>query len=297
MAYYVRVINGGRSDVIRIQDARTFEEAQRVIRQQPGGELASLQDIGTTAGNSAALQASGGRLVSGHWTWDGYSPTSYVQYFLGMGGPGGGGYAGGGGTGDTGDTGPTPPGGGGGGTGSLPTGDALQQLLAGLEGRQNVFAQEVTDPLSRAGGTTFLRRGLEAAGPSVEAAFQLRNLLAPTQGGVVDPSALIEFNDFLPTLSAGGSGFQRPSLAGLRQSVIDLMSRNTAGTLSETASERLEDPKLQARLISATSRAREVPGFMRDAFDRVFARRFRNASMADPEGRLLPGFVERGFRF
>ena len=169
--------------------------------------------------------------------------------------------------------------------------DILAEFLSGVQNRGVSFDRNVVDPALRFGGSTALRNALSRGFDPVNAAFELKGLLASED----EVENLPEFGDFVPT------GSRIPTVEAIRGLLREVVRRQALGTgapggLTGGAALELEDEKLQGRLITAASGTRRVPGFLRDSFRTAFRRRLQAARLATPAGNLIEQFVSGGFR-
>lgn len=178
--------------------------------------------------------------------------------------------------------------------------DILAELLSGVEGRGNFFDARFVDPQVRGRGSSSLRSSLARGFDPTNAAFEITSLLGAQEGDqAID---LPEFNTFASDM--GGI----PSLDSIRNLLKDLVRRQRigqdpgaeltgrAGSLSGAALTALESSVLQNRLIRASGGARQLPGFLRNAFGTALNRRISQETFANPGGNVLGTFVDRGFR-
>tara|TARA_R110002110_G_scaffold284423_1_gene498473 strand:+ start:71 stop:997 length:927 start_codon:yes stop_codon:yes gene_type:complete len=174
--------------------------------------------------------------------------------------------------------------------------DLLSTLLSGRQERGQFFDRMSVDPVLKGGGTSLLREGLRAGFDPVDAAFQLKGLLAPKDfewehlgGGGAD--VLPRFADF-----AGGI----PSVDDIRGQLTELVRRRELGDsadgLSDSAEGLLESEGRQANLIRAATNLRSTPGFMRTAIQDAIAKKIQRRQYEAPGADLLNQFVNSGFR-
>jgi hypothetical protein len=169
----------------------------------------------------------------------------------------------------------------------------LDDMLAGVDDREQFFNRNVVDPRLAFGGSSRLRGLLQRGFDPFNAAFQANQILSDEGDPILAQGA------FENSLGAAGSGV--PTTSDIRTLLTEINRRQKlggeVGGLSGVGAELIQNEQNLGRLMNAASGARDITANARGAFANAFARRLQNARFADPYSEnLLSNFVSSGFR-
>ena len=169
----------------------------------------------------------------------------------------------------------------------------LDDMLAGVDSREQFFNRNVVDPRLAFGGSSRLRGLLQRGFDPFNAAFQANQILSDEGDPILAQGA------FENSLGAAGSGV--PTTSDIRTLLTEINRRQKlggeVGGLSGVGAELIQNEQNLGRLMNAASGARDITANARGAFSNAFARRLQNARFADPYAEnLLSNFVSSGFR-